>query len=104
MPTPISTYRFKWLLQLKDSIDPSYHAKKKYKTTLNEYIIDKKANKISSSDRKQEYKWFTDMDQWHGSRASVHNEISTSATKYWTKYVIPSIPTPSQTTTFIPST
>ena len=37
--------------------------KKKYKTILNDYKIDKRANKISGSDRKQEYKWFTQMDQ-----------------------------------------
>jgi hypothetical protein len=36
---------------------------KKYKTILNEYKIDKRANEISDSDRKQECKWFTEMDQ-----------------------------------------
>ena len=44
------------------------------------------------------------MDQWHGSRMSVYNEIPTSATKSWTKDVILSTPTLSQTTTFAPPT
>ena len=78
--------------------------KKKYKTILNEYRTDKKANEISGSDRKQECKWFTHMDQWHGSRASVHNNIPASATKSWTEDVILSTPTPSQTTIFVPPT
>jgi hypothetical protein len=78
--------------------------KKKYKTILSEYIIDKIANKISGSDKKQECKWFTEMDQWHSSRANVHNDIFASATKSWTENVIPSTPTPSQTTTSAPPT
>jgi len=57
--------------------------KKKYKTILSEYKTDKRANEISGSDRKQECKWFTEMDQWHSSRASVHNDIPASATKSW---------------------
>jgi hypothetical protein len=77
---------------------------KKYKTILNEYIINKKTHKISSSDRKQECKWFTKMDQWHGSRANVHNDIHANATESWTEDVIPSTPTPSQITTFAPPT
>ena len=44
------------------------------------------------------------MDQWHGSRASVHNDIPASVTESWTEDVIPSVPTPSQTITFAPST
>ena len=78
--------------------------KKKYKTILNEYKTDKRANEISGSDRKQECKWFTEMDQWHGSRASVHNDIPASATESWTEDVIPSTPTMSQTTTSAPPT
>ena len=39
------------------------------------------------------------MDQWHGSRTSVHNDIPASATKSWAEDTIPSTPTPSQTTT-----
>ena len=69
--------------------------KKKYKIILNEYRTDKIANEISSSDRKQECKSFTQMDQWHGSRASVHNDIPASATESWTEDVISSTPTPS---------
>ena len=71
---------------------------------MNEYITDKRTNKISGSDRKQECKWFTKMNQWHGSRASVHNDIPACATKFWTEDVIPSTPTLSQTTTSAPPT
>ena len=78
--------------------------KKIYKTILNEYRTDRKVNEISSRNRKHECKWFTWMDQWHGSRANVHNEISATATNFWREDVIPSIPTPSQTTTSAPST
>jgi hypothetical protein len=90
-------------LQSKDSINPGYHAKK-YKTILKEYRTDKRANEISGSDRKHECKWFTEMDQWHGSRASVHNEIPASATKSWTKDSISSTSIPSQTTISAPPT
>ena len=62
MPTPGSNYKFEWSLQSKDSIDHGYHAKK-YKTIMNEYITDKRANKISDSHRKQECKWFTEIYQ-----------------------------------------
>ena len=78
--------------------------KKKYKTILSEYRTYKKENEISGSDRKQECKWFTEMDQWHRSRANVHNDIFASATKSWTENVIPSTPTLSQTTTSAPPT
>jgi hypothetical protein len=37
--------------------------KKKYKTILSENRTDKRVNKISGSDRKQECQWFTEMDQ-----------------------------------------
>ena len=77
---------------------------KKYKTILNEYRTDKRANEILGKDRKQECKWFTQMDQWYGSRASVHNDIPASATKSSTEDVIPSTPTPSQTTISAPPT
>jgi hypothetical protein len=44
------------------------------------------------------------MDQWHDSRASVHNDIPTSSTKSWTEDVIPSTPIPSRTTISAPPT
>jgi hypothetical protein len=44
------------------------------------------------------------MDQWHSSRASVHNDILASATESWRENIIPSTPTPSQTTTSAPPT
>jgi hypothetical protein len=46
------------------------------------------------------------MDQWHGNRTSIQNQIPTRATKSWQEDVVPSTPTPStQTTTiFAPST
>ena len=53
--------------------------KKKYKTILNEYKTDKRANEILGSDRIHECKWFTEMNQCHGSKASVHNKIPASA-------------------------
>ena len=52
---------------------------KKYKTILNEYKTDKRANEILGSDRIHECKWFTEMNQCHGSKASVHNKIPASA-------------------------
>jgi hypothetical protein len=53
--------------------------KKKYKTILAEYRNDKRANEISGSDRKQECRWFDEMDTWNSKRASVHNQIPASA-------------------------
>jgi hypothetical protein len=76
--------------------------KKKYKAILSEYKTDKRANEISGTDRKQECRWFNEMDEWHGSRASVRNQIPASATESW-EDVIPSTPaTPSTAAT--PST
>ena len=37
--------------------------RKKYKTILNKYRTDKRANEISGNDRKQECKRFIEMDQ-----------------------------------------
>ena len=53
--------------------------KKKYKTILTEYRNDKRANEISGTDRKQECRWFEEMDIWNSKRASVHNQIPASA-------------------------
>ena len=44
------------------------------------------------------------MDQWHGSRASVHNDIHASATESLVDDTIPCTPTLSQTTTSTPPT
>ncbi len=44
------------------------------------------------------------MDQWHGSKVSVHSDIPASTTESWTEDVIPSTLTPSQTTTSLPPT
>ena len=44
------------------------------------------------------------MDQWHGSRASVHNDIHASATESLVDNTIPCTPTLSQTTTSTPPT
>lgn len=38
------------------------------------------------------------MDEWHGSRASVQNQILASVTKSFPEDVIPSIPISCQTT------
>ena len=76
--------------------------KKKYKTILNVYGTNKRANEILGSDRKQEYKRFTEMDQSHGSRVSAYNDIPASASESWIEDVISSTPTPSQTTTSAP--
>lgn len=73
--------------------------KKKYKSILKEYRNDKRANEVSGADRKQECKWFNEMDEWHGSRASVRNQIPASATESFEEDVIPSTPTSCQTTT-----
>ena len=67
--------------------------KKKYKTILSEYRADKRANEISGSDRKQDCKWFAEMDVWHGRRASVHNQIPASATESLADDPILSTPT-----------
>jgi hypothetical protein len=72
--------------------------KKKYKSILADYRNDKRANEVSGADRHQEYKWFTEMDEWHGNTASVNNQIPASATESNFEDIIPSTP-PSQTTT-----
>ena len=72
--------------------------KKKYKSILSDYKNDKMANEISGSDRHQECRWFTEMDEWHGSFVSVRNQISAGAKESTTEDVIPSTPS-SQTTT-----
>jgi hypothetical protein len=53
--------------------------KKKYNNILAKYWNDKRANEISGSDRKQECRWFDEMDTWNSKRASVHNQISANA-------------------------
>ena len=53
--------------------------KKIYKNILAEYRNDKRANEILGSDRKQECRWFDEIDTWNSKRASVHNQIRTSA-------------------------
>jgi hypothetical protein len=55
--------------------------KKKYKVILKEYRNDKRANEISGTDRKQDCRWFNEMDIWNNTCASVKNAIPTSATK-----------------------
>jgi hypothetical protein len=72
--------------------------KKKYKSIIADYRKDKMANEVSGADRHQECKWFTEMDEWHGNTASVHNQISASATESNFEDIIPST-FPSQTTT-----
>ena len=42
------------------------------------------------------------MDLWHDNRVNVHNDILISVTESWTEDVIPSTPTPSQTTISAP--
>jgi hypothetical protein len=66
---------------------------------LKEYRTNKRANEIFGNDRKQECKWFLEMNQWHGSMASVQNQIPASAAKYLLDNVIPSTPTLSTQTT-----
>jgi hypothetical protein len=55
--------------------------KKKYKAILKEYRNDKRANEISGTDRKQDCRWFDEMDIWNSTRASVKNAIPASATE-----------------------
>ena len=80
--------------------------KKKYKNILAEYRNDKCANEISGSDRKQEYRWFDEMDTWNSKRASVHNQISASTQEghetYGTPPTTPNFFQPSPST--VPST
>ncbi len=58
-----------------------YFCKKKYKTILTIYRNDKKMHEILGQSKLLECKWFHQMYLWYGSRASVKNQISTSATK-----------------------
>jgi hypothetical protein len=71
--------------------------KKKYKMILKEYRTDKRANEVSGTDRKQECRWFNEMDEWNSSRASVHNQIPASATEIFEEHLTPASPTSAQT-------
>jgi hypothetical protein len=53
---------------------------KKYKAILKEYRNDKKENEISGTDRKQDCRWFDEMDIWNNTRASIKNAIPASIT------------------------
>ena len=55
------------------------------------------ANEVSGSNRKYEYKWFQEMDEWHGSWANVKDQVPTSATWSLEEDVIPSTSTLYQT-------
>ena len=68
--------------------------KKKYKTILADYRNDKRANEILGTDRKQECRWFDEMDIWNSTRASVHNQIPASAMEGDSTFGTPSTPPP----------
>ena len=72
--------------------------KKKYKFILSDYRNDKRANEISDTNRHQEYRWLTKIDEWYKNSASVRNHIPRSATESTLEDVITSTP-PSRTTT-----
>lgn len=57
---------------------------------MKEWMYDLRANKVSSSDWVQEYKWLQKIDEWHRSRANVQNQILASTTKSFIENIIPS--------------
>jgi hypothetical protein len=61
MVAEIKRFNYTWLF-----------CKKKYKAILKEYKNDKKANAISCIGRKQDYRWFDEMDIWNSTHASVN--------------------------------
>ena len=52
----------------------------------------KKTNENLGADKHQEFRWFTEMDEWHGNTASVRNQIPASATESPLEDVIPYTP------------
>ena len=48
---------------------------------MKKYRFYKRAHEIPRNNKQQKYKWFHEMDDWHGNRVSVDNRNLTNATK-----------------------
>ena len=80
---------------IRELIRTWFSCKKKYKAILKEYRNDKRANEILSTDKKQDCRWFDEMDIQNNTHANVKNAFPISAMAINEDLDNPSIPTTS---------